>query len=65
MVKQQRVPASEIKNVRKWGGDIEMVVSQGRPIRIGEIQNIRSFGADVQAAGVVITEGPRFDKAKK
>jgi hypothetical protein len=48
MVKNKRIPASEIKNVRSFGGDIEMVVTElkGRPVPIGEIQNIRSFVAD-------------------
>ena len=67
MVKEQRIPASEIKGQRTFGGDSELIVThiKGRPIPTSEIQNIRSFGADVQAAGVVITEGPRLGRAKK
>ncbi len=58
MVKEQRIPASEIKNVRTFGAGCELVVTElkRRPVPIGEIQNIRSFGADRVAVP---------DKAKK
>ncbi len=52
MVKEKRIPVDEIKNVRTWGGDCEMVVTElkGRPVPIGEIQNVRTFVADRIAA---------------
>ncbi len=43
MVKERPVPVSEMKNVRKWGGDIEMKIIEGRPTPISKIKNVRSF----------------------
>ncbi len=41
MVKQQPVPLSEVKNVRTWGGDIEMEIIERIPD--SKIENVRSF----------------------
>ena len=63
------IPAALLRNVRPFAQDseLEVVIQEvaRRPVSVEDIKNIRSFGADVQAAGVVITEGRQFDKAKE
>ena len=55
MIKSKRIPASEIKNIRCFGADVQIggvVISElkRRPIPDSEIKNIRSFGVDRIAA---------------
>ena len=63
------IPRFQLKDVRPFGqnNELEMVIENvdRRLVPVEDIKNIRSFGADVQAAGVVITEGRQFDKAKE
>ncbi len=56
MLASERIPASEIKNVRTFAAGCEAVFTEGRPVPIGEIQNIRTFGGG---------SGGALDKANK
>ncbi len=72
MVKEQRVPGSEIKNVRTFGGDIEMVVSElkERPVPMAKMVPLVPFvtrkGKDLSPeAWAVLQAAAEAEKAKK